>query len=152
MRIMKEPLETTKIRLTLDNIKELSIKRGSPVHKQRIHGKNSVPTYRLLKPLYFELSNGEHLTIPGGFIWDLSSVPRIFWTLFAPDGDFEIASIIHDFLYQNKLYTRAFADTEMYLWSVVLSGTKNKISFRNFDNWTRYKVVQKFGGKKHGEW
>lgn len=136
---------------TLDNIREIHRKRGSPVIKQLVRG-NTVMEYRLMVPLKLELSNGDILTIPGGFIWDLSSVPRAMWSLLPPDGEFEIGTIIHDYLYKNKLYTRKFADKEMLLWANAVSGTKAKISMRNIDNWVRYLGVVLFGWTKRGNW
>ncbi len=96
----------------------------------------------------FQLSNGDVITIPKGFVWDLSSVPRPLWWLLPPDGDFAPAYIIHDFLYilKNKFpYSRKFVDDEMYVWAKASNGTK-KISARNADNYLRYKGVQAFGG------
>lgn len=129
---------------TLENIKALQTSY-SIVKRRRVLGSNSKPTYQLLEELNFELSNKELITIPKGFIWDLSSVPRVLWSLFAPDGDYEIASLIHDFLYITKPYDRKFADKEMLIWSRELNSTKNKWSIRNLDNWVRYYAVRGFG-------
>jgi|SRR5690625_4752075 len=129
---------------SLNNIKSLQ-QTYSIVNRRRIIGRNSKPTYELLDSLKFELSNGDVITIPKGFIWDLSSVPRFLWSLFAPDGDYEIASLIHDYLYINKTYSRKFADKEMLIWSRVLNSTSNKWSIRNLDNWVRYYAVRGFG-------
>ena len=132
---------------TLDTIKAYQ-KPLSVVLRRRVTGSNNRPTYQLLQPLAFELSNGDVILIPAGFEWDLSSVPRFLWGLLPPDGDFEIASLIHDFLYINNLelsYSRKFADQEMLLWSKAVSGTMNKISLRNFDNQVRYIAVRCFG-------
>lgn len=121
----------------------------SIVRKQRVVGLNKKNKYRLLEDLVIQLSNNDLITINQGFIWDGSSVPRFLWWLLPPDGDFELGSLIHDYLYINKhkfKYTRKFVDKEMLLWSNVLSGTQNKISFRNIDNYIRYYFVRLFGG------
>lgn len=131
--------------VTLDNVNILQ-KEVSLVRRVRVSGSNTKPYYVLLEDLYIKLSNADVIHIPKGFIWDLSSVPRQIWNLLAPDGDAEIASLIHDFLYKNVLYDRKFADDEFYLWSKITSGTSNKYSLRNLDNWIRYKAVRLFGG------
>lgn len=38
------------------------------------------------------------LTIPDGFSTDLASVPRLFWSLLPPDGRYEDAAVLHDWL------------------------------------------------------
>lgn len=139
------------ILITLDNINLLQ-SGISIIKKSRVMGSNKKNKYILLEPLAVELSNGEVIVIPKGFIWDLSSVPRFLWALFPPDGDFEIGALIHDFLYIKRketkfktFNTRKFADKEMLIWSMKVSGT-DKISLRNFDNYMRYYVVRLFGG------
>lgn len=133
-----------KVIYTIDNIRELS-KPVSPVIRQRVSGSNSKIYYRLVAPLTFKLTNGDVITIPRGFEWDLSSVPRFLWGILPPDGDMETPSILHDYLYMNKLYSREFADREMLLWSKATSGTLNKWSIRNIDNQIRYIAVRSLG-------
>lgn len=135
---------------SLENIKDYN-SSVSIIKKSRIVGLNNKNKYFLLESLTFKLSNEKQITIPKGFIWDGSSVPRFLWWLLPPEGDFEIGALIHDYLYVNKhkigMYynNRKFADKEMYKWSDRLSGT-NKISLRNFDNILRYITVRIFGG------
>lgn len=142
--------------ITLSNIKFLQ-KKYSLISKTKIRGNNSRPHYRLNKALGFKLSNGVYINIPEGFEWDLSSTPRFLWALLPPDGDYELAYLIHDYLYikkdeMNKTFTyhgltfnQKFADHEMLKWAKVTNGTK-KISYRNFDNWLRFIGVRLFGG------
>lgn len=129
--------------ITLDNINELQ-EDYSIIKKQRVHGSNNKTRYRLLEGLEIELSNSKVITIPKGFVWDASSTPRLFWWLLPPEGDFELAALIHDYLYVHKITSRKFADKEMLIWSKVTNGTK-KISLKNIDNWTRYYGVRAFG-------
>jgi hypothetical protein len=75
----------------------------------------------------------------------LSSVPRFLWWLLPPDGDFQIGALIHDYLYENNINSRKFADLEMYKWSCTISGTKNLLSLRNLDNKIRLIGVRLFG-------
>lgn len=139
-------INQTKI-YTLSNIHELQ-KDSSIIVRRRVLGRNNKPYYRLENTLTIELSDKSHIFIDEGFIWDLSSVPRFLWWLLPPDGDFELASLIHDFLYihRRKLgYSRKFADEEMLKWSKAVNGTKNKVSVRNLDNQVRYIAVRLFG-------
>jgi hypothetical protein len=62
------------------------------------------------------------ITVPGGFLFDLSSVPRLFWPLIAPFELSIAAPLLHDFLYRHggnlpdgsvappRTYTRAQVD------------------------------------------
>ena len=141
--------------ITLNTIKYLQ-KEYSIISKTKVRGNNSRPQYRLDVTLEIQLSNGINITIPKGFTWDLSSVPRLFWWVFAPDGDFELAYLIHDFLWINKEemathfeyydmnFNQRFTDDEMLKWAKVTNGTEN-ISLRNIDNYTRYYAVRTFG-------
>ncbi|EHA0572220.1 DUF1353 domain-containing protein [Salmonella enterica] len=69
-------------------------------------------TWRVYEPFEFYLSddNSDVIEVPAGFVTDLASVPRIFWTLLPPDGKYAKAAIIHDYLYDNALRTKQEAD------------------------------------------
>lgn len=129
---------------SLKNIRTELTENRNPIKMKRVYGNNSINNYELLENVSFELSNGKGIIIPKGYKWDLSSVPRFLWWLLPPDGDFQIGALIHDFLYENKLTSRKFADQEMYKWSVAASGTKNQ-SLRNIDNKLRLAGVRAFG-------
>ena len=43
----------------------------------------------------------EEITVPKGFVTDLASVPRVFWTLFPRDGQYLEPAVVHDYCYQN---------------------------------------------------
>lgn len=129
--------------ITLDNINELQ-EDYSIIKKQRVHGSNNKTRYALLEDLHIELSGGHEMFIHKGFVWDASSTPRLLWWLLPPEGDFEIASLIHDYLYAFKWLDRKQADKEMLIWSKKINSTK-KISLKNIDNYTRYFGVRLFG-------
>lgn len=130
--------------ITLDNVGEFQ-QEASIIVRRRVSGSNTKPLYRLERAINLKLSDGSYIHIPSGFIWDLSSVPRLLWGLLPPDGDFELASLIHDYLYITKIKSRKFADDEMLKWSKATAGTDNKWSIRNFDNQLRYIAVRLFG-------
>ena len=55
------------------------------------------------------------ITVPAGFTTDFASIPRFFWRILPPAGEYGKAAVIHDFLYQygrdNKgPVTKAYAD------------------------------------------
>ncbi|EOD5071623.1 TPA: DUF1353 domain-containing protein [Salmonella enterica subsp. enterica serovar Enteritidis] len=56
--------------------------------------------WRVHEPFEFYLSddNSDVISVPAGFVTDLATVPRIFWTLLPPDGKYTKAAIIHDYL------------------------------------------------------
>ncbi|EMZ2673947.1 DUF1353 domain-containing protein [Salmonella enterica] len=64
------------------------------------------------EPFEFYLSddNSDVIEVPAGFVTDLASVPRIFWTILPPDGKYAKAAIIHDWMYDNALRTKKEAD------------------------------------------
>lgn len=126
--------------LTLDNIRYI-VEKDNPVKKQRIIPNDTKwRRYRLLSPIDICLSNDKVIHIPSGFEWDGSSTPRFLWPILPPDGDFEIAALIHDYLYRIKpdWSNQKFADYEMYKWSKVV----NKALI---DNHTRFLGVRIFG-------
>lgn len=130
--------------ITLINIRELLISGINPVKKERVWGHNNKNYYKLSEEINVMLSNGMIITIPNGYVWDLASVPRLLWWLVPPDSDAEIAFLIHDHLYENKIISKDFADNEMLLWSKETNGRKN-VSLRNIDNYVRYYAVKWFG-------
>lgn len=42
------------------------------------------------------------ITIPKGFKTDLTSVPRVLWSFFPPDGIYLEAAVLHDYLYSKQ--------------------------------------------------
>ena len=71
--------------------------------------------YRLLetRKVYIDLL-GKDMIIPKGFVTDFASVPRFFWRLLPPLGRYNLASLVHDFLYRTGDCTRAQADMIFY--------------------------------------
>lgn len=129
---------------TLKNIRDRQ-KEHSIIIRRRVSNGNTRPRYRLENYVLLMLSNGDLLELRPGFEWDLSSSPRIFWSILPPDGLWELGALLHDFIYVNKTHSRKFADKEMLKWSMAVSGTKNKWSLRNIDNYIRYYAVRLFG-------
>ncbi|EAA7555622.1 DUF1353 domain-containing protein [Salmonella enterica] len=68
--------------------------------------------WRVHEPFAFYLSddNSDVISVPAGFVTDLATIPRIFWSVMPPDGKYAKAAIIHDYLYDNALRTKKEAD------------------------------------------
>ncbi|ELC4820982.1 DUF1353 domain-containing protein [Salmonella enterica] len=68
--------------------------------------------WRVYEPFAFYLSddNSDVISVPAGFVTDLATIPRIFWSVMPPDGKYAKAAIIHDYLYDNALRTKKEAD------------------------------------------
>jgi hypothetical protein len=50
------------------------------------------------------------ITVPAGFVTDFASVPRVFWSVLPPTGTYQLAAVVHDFLYWDQGCTREQAD------------------------------------------
>ena len=106
-----------------------------------------------LEDAYTYRDGATAITVPAGFTFDLSSVPRVFWSLIAPFELSIVAPLIHDFLYRHggdapgaivppRTYTRAQAD-RLFLRIMETEGVAR---------WRRvaaYAAVRAFGG---GSW
>ena len=72
------------------------------------------PIYFLLKPIAWNPPSGDsslpHVEVPKGFVTDFASIPRIFWSLLRPDGEYTYPAIIHDYLYWTQTTMRQSAD------------------------------------------
>ena len=92
------------------------------------------------------------ITVPAGFRFDLSSVPRVFWSLIAPFELSIAAPLVHDFLYRHggkppegsvappRAYTRAEADRTF----------RAMMEAEGVSAWRRtaaYLAVRAFGGR-----
>ena len=50
------------------------------------------------------------VTVPKGFVTDLASIPRIFYSLLPPDGEYTVPAVIHDYLYWIQTTSKDQAD------------------------------------------
>lgn len=123
--------------INLQNVQQ-ELEHDDIVQLEFIYSWKSKKFWRLLQPIAVNLTNGQTIEIPKGFVTDLSSVPRFLWGIAPPFGDFLLAAIIHDFLYTNHIQNRSFCDDEMFTWSNVLNANK-------LDNFIRWVAVRLFG-------
>lgn len=72
------------------------------------------PIYFLTAPISWTPNPGqeryEAVTVPPGFVTDFASIPRIFWSILRPDGEYAYAAVVHDYLYWTQTRTRDEAD------------------------------------------
>lgn len=100
--------ETDKwIRRWMEKLKSVN----KPLHLGRFADR----TYFLLKEVGWEPNKGQEalgaVAVPPGFVTDFASIPRIFWSILPPDGDYTYPAIIHDYLYWEQPVSRSDADT-----------------------------------------
>ena len=76
-------------------------------------------TYIVVNPFTWEAepkdTRYKKVVVPKGFVTDLTSVPRIFWSLLPRDGDYVYAAVAHDYLYWTQERGRAEADNILNL-------------------------------------
>ena len=71
-------------------------------------------------PMPYRLSNGQLVVVPYGYRTDFASVPPILWGFIPSIGRHNHAAVLHDYLYDNRLFeaemgeyqARLFADRE----------------------------------------
>ncbi len=73
------------------------------------------PIYFLTRPIAWKPNSGQEaiageVKVPIGFVTDFASIPRPFWSLVRPDGEYTYPAIIHDYLYWVQTVPRATAD------------------------------------------
>lgn len=102
--------------------------------------------WRVYEPFEFYLSddNSDVIEVPAGFITDLATIPRIFWSVMPPDGKYAKAAIIHDYLYDNGLRTKKEADNIFLDGMTVLGVPKWKRAIM-------YCAVRLFGRGMYGK-
>jgi hypothetical protein len=71
--------------------------------------------YYLLSPITWRPAASDRpglptVTVPIGFVTDLTSIPRAFWAALPPDGDYCYAAVLHDYLYWQQTSERQAAD------------------------------------------
>ncbi|EHQ1843915.1 DUF1353 domain-containing protein [Salmonella enterica subsp. enterica serovar Saintpaul] len=60
--------------------------------------------WRVHEPFEFYMSddNSNVISVPAGFVTDLATIPRIFWTILPTDGKYAKAVIIHNWMYDTR--------------------------------------------------
>lgn len=113
---------------------------GGTLHVSRFKD----PMYFLLKPISWkpnpdQAAAHQLVEAPTGFVTDFASIPRVFWSLLRPDGDYTYPAIIHDYMYWDQTRPKAEADT------ILLFGMQD-FKIDRATRTTIYKAVKNFGG------
>lgn len=61
----------------------------------------------------------EVIIVPSGFITDFASIPRIFWPIIDPVGNYGKAAVIHDYCYATACYDKKRSD-EIFLEGMII--------------------------------
>lgn len=99
--------------------------------------------FMLMEDFEIELSDGRWITIPKGYITDLSSKPKWIWSILPPFDKRLIGTIIHDWLWTDKVNeiryhgtiveAFEFSNTEFDSWNRGLA--KEKKTRNNIEYW-----------------
>lgn len=72
------------------------------------------PVYILLREIGWKHTEAPYdlpaVTVPAHFVTDFASVPRPFWSMFRPDGNYAYAAVLHDYLYWEQPFSKQLAD------------------------------------------
>lgn len=66
-------------------------------------------TVILLNPMVVKVDRTTYV-VPEGFKTDFASIPRIFWILLPPWGEYSKAAVVHDYFYATHIVSRKEAD------------------------------------------
>jgi hypothetical protein len=124
-------------KINCNNVIEL-LSKEDVIDQSYIFFTKSKKKWRIKKDIVVELSDGKIIKIPAGYEYDMASVPRFLWSFISPFNDGLFGTLIHDYLYVNKIGTVKQADKEYLFWNNITN--KNK-----FDNYLRYYVVRATG-------
>ena len=79
------------------------------------------------------------IVVPAGFVTDFASTPRAIWAVLPPTGQYQLAAVVHDFLYWDQGCTREQADG---LLRVAMFESRVKPLERDL----MWQAVRRFGG------
>ena len=99
--------------------------------------------FEISEAFYF-IVNEKRIYVMSGFITDLASIPQFLWWLFPPHCNAFVASIIHDYISQLKLFDRKECD-KIFLNLLLQSGMSK------FQAYIMYAFVSIFSVKYYGK-
>jgi hypothetical protein len=88
-------------------------------------------TYRVLETSFV-------IVVPAGFVTDFASTPRALWSVVPPTGRYQLAAVVHDFLYWDQGCSREQADA---IFRVAMSESNVKPVERDL----MWRAVRTFG-------
>ncbi|MBR0820320.1 DUF1353 domain-containing protein [Bradyrhizobium liaoningense] len=100
------------------------------------------PMWALLKPIAWYPEAGTssiaRVDVPTGFVTDFASIPRAFYSLLRPDGDYTYPAILHDYLYWTQNRPREECDEVIRLSMIDFKIDKVTVT-------AIYQAVRRFG-------
>ena len=123
-------------------------------------GRFKDPMYYLLKPIGWkpdgdQIGKYTSVSVPEGFVTDFASIPRIFWSLLRPDGDYTYPAIVHDWMYWRQDTSREIADNVLRLgmqnFSVdiaTIAAIYNAVRLGGGSSWDANAAERKNGGHR----
>lgn|SRR5262249_3022467 len=95
----------------MDRWRKIPKAPGATLHVSRFKD----PIYFLLRPISWkpnadQVGKYQEVEVPTGFVTDFASIPRAFWSLLRPDGEYTYPAIIHDYMYWDQSRPREEAD------------------------------------------
>jgi hypothetical protein len=88
-------------------------------------------TYRIKETVH-------EIVVPAGFVTDFASTPRALWSVLPPTGRYQLAAVVHDFLYWDQGCLREQADA---IFRVAMS--ESNVNPRERD--LMWRAVRQFG-------
>jgi len=82
---------------------------------------NNPEEWVVFQPLKYRTNAGRLIVVPAGFVTDLASIPRLLYAIFPVNGLHRAAAILHDYLYERKIYKRSICD-KLFLEAMKSSG------------------------------
>lgn len=89
------------------------------------NGKNWTVRKEFFYDIGFE-GSGNRITVPVGFVTDLTSIPKLFRGIFSVWGKYGKGAVVHDYLYFSHEKTRKEADYIFYENMIFLEVKKYK--------------------------
>jgi hypothetical protein len=125
--------------ITKDNVVE-QLLSDDLIHQSYVYSDKSEKYWKITEPICVTLSTGRRYTIPRGFVYDMSTVPKWLWSIVRPFNDGLFGYLVHDRLYviRDHNMTRKQVDREMLFWTNITNSNK-------LDNYVRYFVVRAIG-------
>ena len=100
------------------------------------------PFWALLKPISWRPNEPDSkilpVTAPTGFVTDFASIPREFYSLLRPDGEYAYPAVLHDYLYWTQQRSREESDDVFRLAMI-------DFQIGNLTVQTIYRAVRVFG-------
>jgi Protein of unknown function (DUF1353) len=78
------------------------------------------------------------IVVPAGFVTDFASTPRALWSVIPPAGRYQLAAVVHDFIYWDQACAREQADA---IFRVAMAESNVK----PFERDLMWQAVRRFG-------